>query len=254
MNIVKIFERPSKVMTLRDYKSSVEDDINMGLPVKILKATRKSLVVEDLTEYDRILEITNPELIDKEWIKQKIVVTPGANSLGYNLDVDEIASYLASNVKRNYMVTLDGIVFCDGSNKDWEYLHSLNDEYKRQAEVNAFPNHKVIGIFWYDSSKVLVNVEAIVKSTNLMIKNGELEEWEKEDVINEGLMMTLLHEIRHLAQANPYLPEEILNQEYEDNEIDAEEYAKEIYSKCKVYAMLERDKDCLPYIEDVELQ
>ena len=254
MKLLNVFRQQEVPFTLRDYRLSVEDDIDAGLPIKILKTNKEVLVVEDNTNNDnRIIKITNPSLINENWIKEKIIVTPSVSDLGYELDVDEIANYLNKNVNHHYLLTLEGLAFCNDTLRDKKYLSDQDNGYRVSSKINALPKNGCIGTLWSDSDRILINVGEIVNSVNRMVEEHKIEDWEKEDVINEEIGVSLLYEIRCLAQSNPYIPEEIINQQFLDVSDDAEHYAKEIYSKCKVYAMLERDKDCLPYIEDVEL-
>ena len=52
-----------------------------------------------------------------------------------------------------------------------------------------------------------------------------------------GIVVTMLHEIRHAAQNNSYLPEEILDLISEDEEVDAEEYARNWFEQYPTYIL-----------------
>ena len=55
-------------------------------------------------------------------------------------------------------------------------------------------------------------------------------------------METLVHEIRHLAQANPYLSEELLNQNSNDEQ-DAEEYARRVVEEHPEYLIINGEEE-----------
>ena len=82
---------------------------------------------------------------------------------------------------------------------------------------------------------------------------GQIAEWEKEDVVNEKLMVSLLYEIRNLAFSNPYIPDDIMEQRYANKNVDAKEYATDVYSNCKAYVITEREKELYTDIEAIEL-
>lgn len=254
MKLLNVFKQPEVPFTLRDYRLSVEDDIDAGLPIKILKTNKESLVIEDNAYNDnRVIRIANPSLINENWIKEKIIITPSVSDLGYELDIDGIANYLNRNVNHHYLLTLEGLAFCNDTLRDKKYLSDQDNGYRTSSKINALPKNGCVGTLWSDSDRILINVGEIVNNVNRMVEEHKIEDWEKEDVINEEIGVSLLYEIRCLAQSNPYIPEKIINQQFLDISDDAEHYAKEVYSRCKAYVMLEKDKNYLPNIEDVEL-
>ena len=66
--------------------------------------------------------------------------------------------------------------------------------------------------------------EHILERSGMWI--GSTKEEEARDCYNYGFVTTIIHELRHLAQQNPYLPEDVLQQEDEDEEEDAEMFAR----------------------------
>lgn len=255
MNIPNIFKPITKPVTLRDYRLAIEDDIEDGLTIKILETNHDQLVVCDNTDSrysDHIYRITNPSLISENWIKEKILVTPSTNDLEYKVDEDSIASYLYLYVKRNYMLTMENIVFCNDIATDWDYLHKISDKFAKETETNLLPAHEN-SVFWHDSGKIIINFGNIIRETEREIEAGQIAEWEKEDVVNEKLMVSLLYEIRNLAFSNPYIPDDIMEQRYANKNVDAKEYAADVYSNCKAYVITEREKELYTDIEAIEL-
>ena len=95
---------------------------------------------------------------------------------------------------------------------------------------------------WYDACKVFVNIEEIIKVTKSMLEEGILYDYEVTDCINQGIIETLIHELRHLAQANPYLPEELLKQKGDDEE-DAEQYARTFYAENLMNIVIKKEME-----------
>ena len=245
---MNLFKQPlTRPMTLRDYRKSIEEDIEIGAKIRFYEKSKEKITVCDKTDGDkRIYSIVNPTLITKDWIYEKMITTPSVNELGYDLDLEGIAKYLDKNVNTNYFLTLENIVFCNDPGKDWDYLHSFDDVFEGQMETHVLPDKKELGAYWEDVNKIFINVGGIVKRIEDQVREGYAEAWETEDAINEDLMLTLLKEVRYLAFGNPYLPEDILNQKYKDKKFDAERYAISIYSKNTAIFITEAEKNYEP--------
>lgn len=184
-------------------------------------------VYDNFDSYGREYTITNPIKVNEEWLHEKIIVTNSTSQTGYAINTNLIVKWLLKNVDKNMYLTLENIVFMNDSEKDFDELPLINKKFYELLEINDLPNENLIGLMWYHYQIVFVNVGAIINTTKEMIEEGDLYEWEEKDTINSGILSTLVHEIRHLAQANPYLPEDILNQNTDD-ETDAENYARNI--------------------------
>jgi hypothetical protein len=225
------------MMTLEMIKKSIEDDIKNGLEVEILAESNDSIVVYDNADImDRDYEIKNPNILTKDWLKEHTIITPSVNELPQKINVDKMIDWVYENIDKDMYLTLERIIICNDEEKDFDYLRDYNDELYSQLECNDLPSENQLGIMWYDASIVVVNFGTIIKTTNEMIEDGYLYEYEKNDNINYGLISTLAHEIRHLAQANPYLPEDVL-QQCGDDEEDAEQYAINICDEHNVYIL-----------------
>lgn len=139
MKLMNIFRQQEVPFTLRDYRLSVEDDIDAGLPIKILETNKEFLVIKNNAYCDnRVIKITNPSLINENWIKGKIAVTPSVGDLGYELDIDEIANYLNKNVNHHYLLTLEGLAFCNDTLRDKKYLSDQDNGYCISSKINIY--------------------------------------------------------------------------------------------------------------------
>lgn len=210
-------------------KSNIKEDASKDEDLlEIIEDTDEKISVYDNFDgYGREYTITNPEIINETWIKEKIIITKSVPETGYNINTNILTKWLVQNVDKFMYLTLENIVFMADSEKDFDELPLIDNKFSDLLEVNNLPNEDLIGLMWYHYQIVFVNIKAIIDTTKEMLETGDIYEWEERDTINSGILSTLIHEIRHLAQANPYLPDAILNQNTDD-ELDAENYAKDI--------------------------
>lgn len=222
-------------IVFEEIKKSIKDDATKYAANEegVLEITEENdnyiAVYEDIDGFSREYTITNPDVITKEWIKELIIVTDSAKELEFIIDIDKLADFAAS-LDKNMLLTLENIVIVNDAEKDYDYLSALDDSFARMLEVSDLPDEHLVGLMWFSYQKVFVNLGSIIKATNELIDEGTVYDWEKEDSINMGIAVTLVHEIRHLAWANPYLDEDKLNKKSENEEEDAETYANMVCS------------------------
>lgn len=191
----------------------------------ILSETADTITVYDnfFSKISKEYTITDTDSINKQWIRDKIIVTKSANALDIKIDTDKIAEFLNS-VDKYLLMTLNDIVFCADTDKDYDELADINDEWNDRLQVSNLPDENLIGIMWYEFNTVCINMAAVIETINDMLKDGQIYDWERHDAINRGIGETLIHELRHLAQVNPFIPEKILRTLDNNDEIDAERY------------------------------
>lgn len=215
-------------------KNSVKQDISSGKYEDLLGIIEESdtaiTVYDDIDGFSREYTLTDPEVIDTDWINSKIIITPSVSKTGYKPNQRKIAEWLVAHIDKTMYLNLENIIIVNDTEKDFDYLSNLSETLSCRLECSSLPDKNLIGLMWHCYQTVLVNIGTIVTTTEEMIEEGLLYKLEKDHTINEGLLATLAHEIRHLAQANPYLPEEILNQQNNDEE-DAENFAHQICDK-----------------------
>lgn len=211
--------------------ASIQKDVEDG-DFEILEQTDHSICVWDnLDIIDREYTITNPNKIDRAFLENRIVFTPSLATLPFCLQKENLLRLLESADKRLFM-TLNNIVFCNDIEEDYDYLSQLNEDYAQELEVSDLPEQGTLGIHWYCYNKVLINVGAIFQETIQMAKDGDIYPYEIHNCLEWGIITTLFHELRHLEQANPYLPEELFK--IEDKEEDAEIYARTFADTCSI--------------------
>lgn len=229
-----IFERIRNDILEDIQQFSLEDN---GDVVEIIEENDISISIhENIDGHDRDYVITNPAVINKQWIMDRIIVTKSATTLEYQIDIERLSEWIANSIDRNMLMTLDRIIITNNSEDDYDYLVKTDSRFKYMLEVSDLPYENIVGYMWYDYQMVFVNMSAIENTVNEMIEDGYIYAQEKDDEINLGIIMTVAHEIRHLAQANPYLPDALL-QQTSDDETDAEEFAKKCVTKESLYVI-----------------
>lgn len=214
------------MVTLDEYRKSIAEDIEEGTQVEIIEDAGSSIKVLDETESYRELMITDPSLITVQWLRDRLIVTPRARELSHVVDEDALCTWLAKNVDPDMMVTLRAIVILgDDYDEDYEYLKTVGD-FAYELEASDLPIDE-LGLHWFSYGKVFAHMGNIIEGVREMADTGDIYPWEDRREVGYGLLTTLVHEIRHLAQANPYLPESVLCQG-SDDETDAESYARDV--------------------------
>ena len=184
------------------------------------------ITVSDIIEFERNYCITDTDAITKEWLKEKIIITPSAKK---RINKENITDWIFNKIPKETYQTLNRLVFISNDEKDFDYLCELkNEDFDDLLQIHNLPDDNQLGINWSADCYVIIHVGNIVKSTNKMVSNGELYDYEKEDCIRWGILTTIAHELRHLEQENPYLSEEIYKSFIDDPEEDAETFAQSI--------------------------
>lgn len=229
-------------LTLKQMKSSITNDITESMDIKIMSETPYSITVYDNADgiYNREYTLTDPAHIDRQWLRNRTIITPDITNLEYKFDIYGLIDQLDATIDKNMLINMDKIIFCTDSDESFDYL---SQSFDTLAEGENDLPYDMLGIMWHDTSDALINVGEIIKTTKEMAAADEIENYEIKSCINRGVIETLVHEIRHLAQANPYLPEEYLCQETDNDEADAEQYARDFFDSHSVNAEVYHNKN-----------
>lgn len=207
--------------------------------VKILKNTQNGITVYDQMEYpfDRTYTITHPKKMTQKWLADRIIVTPSANK--FNLHTENVIKWIHKNLLKCFYCTLNYIVFLgDDEKAEFNYLQSYNEFFSRAVIEHDLPRVvEQLGVNWFSDACVIISLGNIFAGTDEMLADGCIRQNEIDECNNHGVAETLIHELRHLAQANPYIPKEVFRQRHQDLEEDAEIFAREFCEKHFVYAV-----------------
>lgn len=215
-------------------EESIEKEVNVyGTDVICITWCGENYIsVADFTgDCPESYTITNPDSIDEKWLEDRVIVTASVGKLGLGIDTKKIAEWLISNVDKTMYMMLQNIVFVNDIAWDYDYLCAMNEDFCDMLEVNDLPSDGIVGYTWWNHQIVFVQVKSIVDIIDEEIASGNLFLHERDVEINKGILMTLVHEIRHIAQSNPWIPESVFGKYGEDSEEDAENYAVSIAEK-----------------------
>lgn len=152
----------------------------------------------------------------------------------YSINLDKIAEVLFKLMPQEAFWTMRNIFFIYQIS---DFKKCSNIIYKKEfgdlfdaMDIDKFWTDNV-GLFCFDAKSVFVNLRLIEKiSKQEMQKYGNAE---VEKMINDGIYVTLFHELRHLMlDSNPYLDETEYPIELSSEE-NVENFARNIYSNLK---------------------
>ena len=182
----------------------------------------------DVEETNRFFTIRNPKHINREYLDSILRISDCVKDSSVDLDREKMLDYLDKEVDKDMLMTVQRIVFVTGDEEDEDSLYK--DKLISEAQFEAghdLPFDNLYGVRWWDYDVVVTNIKALKEELDSVgIPDNSMEE-----KLNEGVMVTMLHEIRHCAQANRFLPASVLKPVSYDSEVDAEEYAQGFYER-----------------------
>ena len=219
-----------------DAKQYTDADYDGENPCVLVDKVDDGLSVIDATEapFEHCYTLRKPSAMSLDWLKSRMVATPSAVALG--VDTDAVAKWLHKNLEKFFYCTLERIIFVGGGDdatddQDFDYLYFLDNDIASNLEEHSLPSSNMLGISWITANTAVVHVGNVIRTTKEMVDDGDLYDWEEHDVVNEGVAVSVVHELRHLAQNNPYIPEESFRQISADPETDAEQFARNFFDK-----------------------
>ena len=144
------------------------------------------------------------EKFSEDILKSLIYISPKLTEF---IDINIITSYIFS-LDKNLFTTLEHLCFMwDEEDYDWLF-DETGDEYAK-----FIMDDEVVGRMWNERNICIIDVKNIFKTTYKMMSEDEDSflgrQYFFED-INNGIMMTAIHELRHLMlDTNIILPEDI---------------------------------------------
>lgn len=191
--------------------------------VTIQKETEHTISIFDALNGEaeaRPYTIRDPKTIDAKYLSSIIRISDEANKLNPTIDTTKLIAYL-DKLDKNMLMTVQRICFItdDEEENDSIYKDPLFAE-GIEAGHGIGPNQ--IGVTWWDMDVIVINLKNIKETTEEIV----YDEYEFDSEFNIGILTTIVHEIRHSAQNNMYLPEKYINPISIDPEADAEEYAR----------------------------
>ena len=219
-----------------DYRQWQKDEDNDCYTFEIVNLSREKVSIFEDFDVSRDYTINNPKFMDRNFLKSRLYVTKTAKKCPLAIDEDKVVDWLFKYLPKHIYLTLEHIIIIYDEDEDFnEVSEKINSEL---LEEHDFPDGRTLGITWLTANSVVVSLKAIEEQTKEMVKDGLLYDDEERDCYNYGFVTTLIHELRHLAQQNPYLPEDVLQQEDEDEEEDAEMFARNFCDNHPLIALI----------------
>ena len=179
--------------------------------------------------------IRNPLFINRGHLNFMLRISDSAKQLDCSVDKDQLLNYLDKKIDKNMLCKLQRILIVTGDEEDTDSLYK--DGYIAGAQFEAghdLPYENQVGLYWKEYDVALVNLKTIVNTAKeeALVYGDSRERCLKE--IGIQVAATLVHEFRHSAHSNPYLPKEILNPVIKkDNSMDSDEWEDK---ECEEYA------------------
>lgn len=164
--------------------------------------------------------IRNPKKIDEKYLSSLILISDDAKKLNPTIDIKKVIAYL-DKLDKNMLMTVQRICFITNEEEDTDTIYQ-DELFAEGIEAGHGINDNQIGITWWDMDIILINLKAIQEIS----KEFSYDKYDFQKEYNLGILTTIVHEIRHCAQENPYLEEKYINPLSIDPEADAEEYAR----------------------------
>lgn len=159
------------------------------------------------------------ESMNKDWLWDKVHIQSIPAGIHYNIDFRSICDFVFAHVEREMFTTLDSIFFLFDESGLEELYDYTGDDYA----LECLDMDRVIGLMWYEKNIILINVGLIQKTSEEIAD----EFCPSESQFSDGIVTTLVHELRHLMlDTNVLLSEE--DYPYSENAEDAvEEFTRQ---------------------------
>lgn len=220
-------------MPYKDIRAAVQADIDSGAPMYILEESDSEfIVVDDRELMSRAIRYTSYERITLAWLRERILVTGSARRHG--IDTGVLADYLCCVVPKGALQSLEHIVFISDTDADWDELFPLLEDLHGNPILEAcdLPDGD-LGIAWVNYQTAVIDLQAIEQAAAEVSEQAFLDEEEKEI----GIATTVLHELFHLVQNDPYAPDALFRGLPDDPELQAEVWARRTWEKHQAPAL-----------------
>lgn len=212
---------------LKGIREAVQADIDSGEPIYILDESESEFTAVDDTEgTDRTIR----------YISHDKITSASAGWYDQAVDPHSLAEYLFKTVDKHVLQTLEHIVIVSAdTERDWDELFLILEDRHGNSilEVCDLPDDGV-GIHWAEYQTVVINLGNIIELSKELCADGF------SDVATEtniGVITTVLHELFHMAQNDPYAPEELFQGLPVDPEDQAEAWARKTFEEKGGYVL-----------------
>lgn len=161
---------------------------------------------------------TPEENMNEEWFWKKAHVQTQPKSNPYEIDFKAICNFVFSHCPKEMFTTLEALFFVFNEDGLSELAQYTGDDYGYEC-INM---DEQIGLMWYEKNIVIVNVGLIQQTSEEMAD----EITPASEHICDGIIMTIVHGMRHLMLRTNFLLTDEECPIEEESEDAVEEYAR----------------------------
>lgn len=161
---------------------------------------------------------TPEENMSEEWFWKKTHVQTMPKSNLYEIDFKRICDFVFSHCPKEMFTTLEALFFVFNEDGLRELAEYTGDEYGLEC-INM---DEQIGLMWYEKNIVIINVGLIQQTSEEMAD----EITPASEHICDGIIMTIVHGMRHLMLRTNFLLTDEECPVEEESEDAVEEYAR----------------------------
>lgn len=210
-------------------RESIQADIDSGEPIYVLEESEDEFTIVDDTECtSRAIRYACHNKITQAWLEDHIIMSSMAKWYDQAIDPHSLAEYIFQAVDRHIIQTLEYIVIISDADRDWDELFPILEDRHGNPILDCcdLPDNGLLGIEWAEYQTVVINMDEIVRSAKEICGDGF---GNLDTEVNIGIITTVLHELFHMAQNDPYAPEELFQGLPKDPEAQAEAWAREVF-------------------------
>lgn len=212
-------------------RKAVQSDIDAGKPLYILEESKEEfVVVDDTVGMSRAIRYVRHDKITPDWLEEHILMSSMVNWFDHAVDPHSLAEYIFRAVDRHILQTLEYIVIIADADRDWDELFPVLEDRHGNPILDCcdLPDDGMLGVELAEYQTVVINLDEIVRSSKEICAEGFSN---LDTEVNLGVITTVLHELFHMAQNDPYAPEELFQGLPQDPEAQAEAWARRTFEE-----------------------
>lgn len=218
-------------------RKAVQSDIDAGEPLYILEESKEEFVVVDDTEgMSRAIRYVRHDKITPDWLEEHILMSSMVSWFDHAVDPHSLAEYIFRAVDRHILQTLEYIVIIADADRDWDELFPVLEDRHGNPILDCcdLPDDGMLGVELAEYQTVVINLDEIVRSSKEICAEGFSN---LDTEVNLGVITTVLHELFHMAQNDPYASEELFQGLPQDPEAQAEAWARRTFEEHGGYVL-----------------
>lgn len=211
-----------------EIRESIYGDMEFGrYKIEIVDDREDSITVRQTsTNGEMEYVFTNPDVINEQWIMDRISMTESAKNHIYDIDTEGTAAWINRFIDPAMLASIDSIIFIGSPSEELETC-DLNDDLVDMIQENFNGLTDSTGMT-VGCDMIFINTQGVVQKVINDMDNDIKNPSVFIDAVNRELAVTVAHEFMHVAQHNPYFPFGRLDDEYlcGNEEWEAEDFGQ----------------------------